>query len=1211
MATRTWKYVFLYTLVLVCLEPEAGFLTNKHVNGQPFEVMRPVDFNWAPVEYRNYVKRQSILTQITNESEIQSLADNELNESISYYDGLGKLRQSIEIRNSPNKRDNIKSFFYNTLGIQDIELLSYASDSRDGGFQLNILADLGRFYQSAQDVPHTRFPYSTTIHEKSSLLRVLEQGTAGETWQPVKITPSGGHTVKTKYRTNDHKEVRMWYWDMANTIKADQFYNSGELLVTETEDGNGHVVIEYKDKRDKVVLKRTFNFVDRRKRTLDTYYVYDDFGDLRFIVPPKAISEMKVNNNWLFKRKTKYELITEFIYDGYHRIIEKRAPGSEPVNTIYDKLGRPILLQDGKLREEKDWLFTKYDILGRPVLTGIYHYEGTSFDSISSLQRDVDDFVNNYSTFLYEKGTNENYDDQQGYTNQAFPQDDLRLLTISYYDDYDFDYNGQDDVTFTPDSELTEDFPDWKPFNRLQGKVTGVKTRILPPSRSLTPQSGGNSTWLKTVNFYDKYGRTIQTDSINIFGSKNLLSKTYDFSGKIQRSKLRHSFQNDIVTIRRRYTYDHAGRLLRVYQQNNDNPEVLVTQNVYNELGIMVEKNLHSENNERFLQSVDYEYNIRGWLSQINQPGDDHLQSDDSGVATTDLFYLKLWYENKDNHRLKNTPQYNGNISAVEWMVFEQLLQPLSIVNKPKPVHSYTYSYDWLSQLTKAYYRGARYVYDRTSIPDRSPLSFPVRPRKVSLHELYNMVASYDFNGNIKHVKRNGKMSKDTSGNSFEVKAIDDLTYYFEGNQLTGVDDKVPESHGYDFYDKNDSKMSELSSSGDAEYEYDANGNMVSDLNKAIKVTYNYMNLPCIIDFDDGGKIEWVYSASGEKLSKYVYDVGNQLTKKIFYIGNFVYENGVLDFFTMDEGRVKRLGDGTLRYEYNLTDHLGNVRVSFTKGRSGLPAGVPVILQENHYYPFGMKLAGLSKVKKGKGNKFAYNGMELEDEHGLNWYHYGARYYDPQLGRWHTIDLTDEFYSPYAYVGNNPIAFIDPDGNETISNEDNYVYMIHNVRPGDTISKIAKAKLGSYGDHNIILKHNPQIADNPDLIYPGNKIRIPIGSFSLDESSRLADIAELQYELTLIKVKIQDLKDDAFRLGSRKYTPSSEVAEDMKRYKTKERIAEGIEKLFSGGPDDGKGAKASKNMWDAQDRRDIDQDIEWAIEDQSILENILRGMSDN
>ena len=139
-------------------------------------------------------------------------------------------------------------------------------------------------------------------------------------------------------------------------------------------------------------------------------------------------------------------------------------------------------------------------------------------------------------------------------------------------------------------------------------------------------------------------------------------------------------------------------------------------------------------------------------------------------------------------------------------------------------------------------------------------------------------------------------------------------------------------------------------------------------------------------------------------------------------MGGFEYSNSSLQHFAMSEGRVLA-GPGT--YQYFLKDHLGNIRMTITPGA----ANSDKIVQQDFYYPFGMRQA----IKMpGLGNKKLYNGKELVDQNGLNWYHYGARWYDPMIGRWTTMDPRCQFHSPYEYGGNNPAAILDPDGAQCI-----------------------------------------------------------------------------------------------------------------------------------------------------------------------------------
>jgi RHS repeat-associated protein len=352
-----------------------------------------------------------------------------------------------------------------------------------------------------------------------------------------------------------------------------------------------------------------------------------------------------------------------------------------------------------------------------------------------------------------------------------------------------------------------------------------------------------------------------------------------------------------------------------------------------------------------------------------------------------DFFGMELLY-NEGFSALSGTAQYNGNISGMKFKNSKDATQK-----------GYGFVYDQLNRLTTSKYGdGTSY----TSDLDR-----------------YDENMTYDKNGNILTLSRKGQTASGVFGD------LDVLTYSYTGmgNQVRAIGDAVTDVTGRgDFFDGTDGNTNK-------EYYYDRNGNMWLDRNKMKKVVYNILNLPSqVIDtVTTTNKIEYVYTTAGQKLKKRLSSGTTTL-----YNGNFVYTldgtaNGIaVQYIITSEGRATN-SSGTYTYEYHMKDHLGNTRISFN-----VPASTAVIVQQADYYPFGMIQ---NPQSTSNDNKYLYNGKELQDELDLDWYDYGARMYDPQIGRWMVKDILTESkpsITPYQYCYNNPLGFRDSFGLEGI-----------------------------------------------------------------------------------------------------------------------------------------------------------------------------------
>ncbi len=279
---------------------------------------------------------------------------------------------------------------------------------------------------------------------------------------------------------------------------------------------------------------------------------------------------------------------------------------------------------------------------------------------------------------------------------------------------------------------------------------------------------------------------------------------------------------------------------------------------------------------------------------------------------------------------------------------------------------AYVYNYDSLNQLKKA------------DFLEKSGSSW-VNSSKYDVEGL-----EYDDNGNIE-----GLVRKNGSGG-----ILHNLSYAYSGNKLTSVNTNGSKSSGY---------------------LYNENGNMTFDGRKGINISYNILNLPEKIS-KGSQSILYIYSAAGEKLAM---EFGSSL---IYYRGGFIYSGNSLDRIIHEEGLVVKTSGG-YSYYYALKDHLGSTRV-LCKG-----SGTSLITEQTtEYYPFGLAYSYNSVDK----NAYLFSGKEYQNEviggTKLELYDFGSRFYDTEIGRWSAVDPALQLVSPYGYCGNNPMIYVDPDG---------------------------------------------------------------------------------------------------------------------------------------------------------------------------------------
>ena len=507
-----------------------------------------------------------------------------------------------------------------------------------------------------------------------------------------------------------------------------------------------------------------------------------------------------------------------------------------------------------------------------------------------------------------------------------------------------------------------------------------------------------------------RFSELVETKSNT--NNEDIASVALDFAGRTLQTKRNTTTYAQTQGIYTKNTYYAAGQLKMTCQRIDLNGITGQTEPIgryeYNDLGELTQKTQGCAQ-----QVITYKTDLQGRLTNIND------SADPANLLTNKkLFGLSLAY-NLDN-----------NITNQQWGSVPHFRQSPTL----PATRGYAYTYDALSRLTAATFAGGA-------------------------NENFNLSnLSYDLNGNIKTLTR--RVQTPTLGNN---DTEDDLhyTYTANTNRLRNVFDagsatpNNPKKNQY-FTDRNPSTTLD-------DYTYDAAGNLTQDKNRDISnISYNALGLPEKITLPTGS-IYYYYTGGGDKLRKKgAYLPSNPpapsggasitlVQVKLDYLAAGVYRDDTLTFIPTAEGRYippSPQAPGRIRfvgsYEYQQTDHLGNLRTACQCGIKldvATSTLVPVLLtenpitlvQENHYDPWGVNLADIETTTALGFDWWQYNAQSEKSylPDGSFDYDTDFRGYDPQIGRFKGVDaLADALpgISTFQFGYNNPLSFQDPTG---------------------------------------------------------------------------------------------------------------------------------------------------------------------------------------
>lgn len=829
-----------------------------------------------------YYLRTSVPLKPTTDSgqvTMSSLVE-DVNISTRYFDELGRPQQTVIKQASPAKNDYVSPVAIDEFGNAPTGYLPYVQQSgntNDGKYKANSFYYDSVFYKTL--FPNEQIYYGQQSYDGSPLQRTTKTTAPGNSWT------GAGKGISYMQRANTLADsVRLWIIPINNENDipvTDSIFKAGTLFVNETTDERGIKTVVYNDELGRTVLTKTQLAASPstgHTGWLCTYYVFDEMNHVRMVLPPKAVEVLNtVSVNWNLTSNS--AIVTGLCYfywfDNLGRPVMKSIPGKGKSYIAYDLLGRVVMTQDPNLRQTNQWAFAKYDEQNRGIKSGVITSVLSKDSIIAQAARSADYPV---LTGTYTVTTEAYYDDYSWVASSGSGLTGSIVTTNINSTNFYTTYNSSPEYAQSITSS-----------SRIRGAVTGIKKLII-----------GSSNYLFSLNIYDDHGRVIQTKQTNYTSGIDIITAQYSFVGRVLRTHVQHQksgSNSQTHTLLTKYSYDHAGRVKTIVKNIDNLEDKTVTQNTFNELGQLQAKVFGTN-----VETQNFSYNIRGWLTGINK---DYINT---AGSTSNFFGESLFYDFGFTNN-----QFNGAIAGVKWKAAGD-----------GTARAYGFTYDNANRLTIADF----------SQQNSGSTSWTNDKVDFSVSGL-----NYDAGSNILSMKQKGlKLGSPVT--------IDSLTYqYFtNSNQLQKVNDGITDNSPLgDFKD--------TTFSGD-DYSYDINGNITKDYNRHMHTSsngsgavYNYLDKPDSLVIAGKATLYYYYDVSGVKLRKKVNDYtggGAAVVKDYLYINGFVYLNDTLQYVMQEEGRIryakkKNIQTGALyyafEYDYFLRDHLGNVRTVLTEGR--------------------------------------------------------------------------------------------------------------------------------------------------------------------------------------------------------------------------------------------------------------------------------------